>query len=388
MTLLSSRCRCSAPLAIALALLATGCAKFDLRKNIPWGEGKDGFIAQPMRAHVAWVDGVQTKPGEPSMRGFGGRVFFFGPNQTESAKVEGTLVVYAFNETNRDPRNVVPDRKYVFPPEVLEKLYSKSKAGHSYSVWVPWDEAGGPQTDVSLICRFTPAKGGVVTSEQMRVLLPGIVPLIDVQNVQASQSAPPTVTRIDASPLGPVQQVAYQEQVNAQAQHAAQQMAAGPNVQVSYGAPGSYNTQKMNSYTIPLRASPGLMHQMQTGSYPQPWNHAQVNAMTNPAGQTAPFGGISAGAGQPTLHTNGSAVPVPAAPALPSPPAAASAAPSNSSGLAAPPQASPSAHSEREQRRLPRALTARQPLERARWEPRLLGPQFGHPSGPLQGPRP
>jgi hypothetical protein len=45
--------------------------------------------------------------------------------------------------------------------------------GHSYSVWIPWDEVGGPQKEISLIARFTPEKGSVVVSEQTKQILPG-----------------------------------------------------------------------------------------------------------------------------------------------------------------------------------------------------------------------
>ena len=56
--------------------------------------------------------------------------------------------------------------------------YSKSKLGHSYSVWLPWDETGGPQKEISLIARFTPEKGGVVVGEQTKQMLPGKTQII------------------------------------------------------------------------------------------------------------------------------------------------------------------------------------------------------------------
>ncbi len=81
--------------------------------------------------------------------------------------------MYVFDETNRDPNNERPDRKYVFTKEQLASHYSKSKLGHSYSVWIPWDDAGGPQKELSLIVRFAPEKGGVVVGEQTKHILPG-----------------------------------------------------------------------------------------------------------------------------------------------------------------------------------------------------------------------
>jgi hypothetical protein len=229
----------------AASLLSPGCAKFDLRKNIPWGEGKDGAIEQPMRVETVWVDTVMTRNNEAPKRGFGGRLYFFGPNNSqEPVKVDGTLVVYAFNETNRNPTNVVPDRKIVYPVKDFETLYSKSKLGHSYSVWVPWDEAGGPQTEITLLARFIPKKGAVITSEQMKVLLPGVnKPLIDVRNVNSFQSSGPaqysSSDMAGAAPAGGgVQQASFQQ--------------PAPTT-TSQPDEGTKHGRRISSLTIPLR---------------------------------------------------------------------------------------------------------------------------------------
>ena len=104
-------------------------------------------------------------------------MFYEGKNE-EPIKVEGTLVVYAFDETNRDANNARPDRKYVITPQQLPLHYSKSKVGHSYSVWVPWDEVdGGMQKEITLIVRFQPKEkeAPAVVSDPCRQLLPGRV---------------------------------------------------------------------------------------------------------------------------------------------------------------------------------------------------------------------
>jgi hypothetical protein len=228
---------------LAAAVAMTGCAKFDMRKNIPWGEGFDGRIEQPMRVEAVWVDTVLTKGDQKPIRGFGGRLYFFGPdNSQDSVKVDGTLVIYGFDETNRDPTNVIPDRKIVYPAKEFETLYSKSKLGHSYSVWVPWDEAGGVKKEITLLVRFIPKDGAVIASEQIRVLLPGTnAPLVDVKSVNSSQSAAPTLYRADASGAtapAAVQQASYQQP----------EAPGAPAV----NAPADH-TPGISSYTIPLR---------------------------------------------------------------------------------------------------------------------------------------
>ncbi len=159
----------------SFALLSSGCATFDLSKRIPWGAGEDGKPAAPMRLMAVWTDTTMTSPGKPAMRGMGGRIVFYD-QANEPVKVKGTLVVYAFDETNRDPTNVTPERKYVFLPEDFEKHYSKGRLGHSYSFWLPWDQVGGKQAAISLIARFQPDKGGEIIGEQTKHLLPGLAP--------------------------------------------------------------------------------------------------------------------------------------------------------------------------------------------------------------------
>jgi len=160
----------------ALLPAAVGCQTldFDLRKNIPWGAGAEGELEAPVKLAAMWTDTVLNSANAPSTRGFGGRLMFYAADDSKPMEVKGTLEVYAFDETDRDPENTRPDRKYVFTPEQFEKHHSKSALGHSYSVWIPWDIAGGPQREVSLLVRFTPHKGPIVVGEASKQILPGV----------------------------------------------------------------------------------------------------------------------------------------------------------------------------------------------------------------------
>jgi hypothetical protein len=145
---------------------------FDLHKGFPWSDDKEK-PGVPVRLVGTWSDTVLRKDGQMPQRGFGGRLFFYGKESTDPILVDGQLVVYAFDETGREPTDNRPTRRYVFPPEQIPLHESKTELGTSYSFWLPWDEVGGPQTEVSLICRFEPKRGSVVASEQTRHLLPG-----------------------------------------------------------------------------------------------------------------------------------------------------------------------------------------------------------------------
>lgn len=163
-------------LVIVCLVTCTGCAQladFSIQKYLPSLLGRTGEFRRPLRLVAFWTDTVRSADGQPSMRGFGGRLMFYDSARGKPVKVAGTLVIYAFDEARADDDNPRPDRKYAFTPEQFEKHYSKCELGHSYSFWVPWDEVGGETKEVGLICRFTPVEGGAVVSEQVRQLLPG-----------------------------------------------------------------------------------------------------------------------------------------------------------------------------------------------------------------------
>jgi len=162
-------------LAGLLACLAGGTAQAQSSAKGPlaWVPGMDSKPQTPASVVAVWTNAMLQQPGAPPTRGFGGRLMFYGPGSDKPIRVDGTLVVYAFDELRRDPHDPQPDRKYVFRREQLGDHYSKSKLGPSYSVWIPWDKAGSPPQQVSLIVRFNPASGPAIVGNQTKLALPG-----------------------------------------------------------------------------------------------------------------------------------------------------------------------------------------------------------------------
>ncbi|MCA9237309.1 MAG: hypothetical protein KDA44_17665 [Planctomycetales bacterium] len=168
------------------AASAVGCAsseggswkfaqKLDPRRAMGWKSDEPAEPEIPRRLVATWVDTTMHTPGEKPLRGFGGRLVFFGPEGQESVRVDGELVVYAFDETNRAPHETQPTRRYIFPVDQFVLHESPSRFGPSYSVWLPWDAIGGDQKKISLIARFEPQGGAMIVGEQTAHLLPGIV---------------------------------------------------------------------------------------------------------------------------------------------------------------------------------------------------------------------
>ncbi|MBL9124030.1 MAG: hypothetical protein JNG90_10390 [Planctomycetaceae bacterium] len=176
----------------------------------------DSKPRQPERLSAIWTHTVLNQEGRVGVRGFGGRLMFYGTDRDRPIKVDGTLTVYAYDDTGRDPTECVPDRKFVFKHEQFAGHYSKSQLGHSYSFWIPWDEVGGLQRKVTLVCRFEPKRGGIVVSEMASQILPGrLNPDLHVSQVRrpgaAATTAPAMATPPAAAPAGAVRQVSYTE---------------------------------------------------------------------------------------------------------------------------------------------------------------------------------
>ncbi|MEC8557182.1 MAG: hypothetical protein VXZ82_19440 [Planctomycetota bacterium] len=127
----------------------------------------------PKSLAVVWSPDVMTMPGKPATRGFGGRVFFYN-EKSEAIPVEGDLVVHGyFGDPVRTARNSKADKTFAFTAEQLTKHFSPSQLGASYSVWIPWDAAGGMQEQVTLIPTFRTKEQGLVQGAPAKLILIG-----------------------------------------------------------------------------------------------------------------------------------------------------------------------------------------------------------------------
>ncbi len=168
--------------ALCLLIAASGCQtvhwskgdweKKEILKN-PFKKTKEvDEFGVPERMAILWKDGVYENNGMPTTRGFGGRIYFYNADN-ETVKVDGELTVYGYNDSDGDAQRNNPDHKYVFKQDVFQKRYSQTDIGHSYSIWIPWDEVGGEAKQISLIPIFKSTEGIVVRDNQSVNLLPG-----------------------------------------------------------------------------------------------------------------------------------------------------------------------------------------------------------------------
>jgi hypothetical protein len=144
-----------------------------------WSKGKDEHPTPypgPVKLATTWTPDVLVQSGRTPTRGFGGRLFFFD-EKTKAVPVEGTLTVHGFEagEDGKDSKI----KPFKFTQEQFTRHYSQSDFGASYSVWIPWDAAGGEEKRVSLVATFESSSGKIVQGSPTTIILPGTRPKQD-----------------------------------------------------------------------------------------------------------------------------------------------------------------------------------------------------------------
>ncbi|MFP6657693.1 MAG: hypothetical protein VB853_05890 [Pirellulales bacterium] len=158
------------------------------------------IVKAPRRIVSLWSDTVLHQSGRQSTRGLAGRIYFYDEKH-KAVKVEGALVVYAFDDRNGVAENRPADRKYIFTREQLPAHFSLSDFGPSYSIWLPWDVVAGEQKQLSLVAVFRGKQNNVIVGQMARHVLPGATPPPD--------AGPPQIQ------FQNVRTVSYDEPINA-----------------------------------------------------------------------------------------------------------------------------------------------------------------------------
>ncbi|MAR12481.1 MAG: hypothetical protein CL681_21245 [Blastopirellula sp.] len=161
---------------VSCLVMFGGCAsmKWDTMPKAPWQKSREitTDYRQAQRMIVLWTPDVLSVPGKKPTRGFGGRVYFYSQD-AKVVPVDGQLVIYGYDDTNRAEPKKSPDCRFVFTPDQFTQYFSETELGASYSIWIPWDEMGAPMKSISLLPVFTSVAGYKVVGEQTTNILPG-----------------------------------------------------------------------------------------------------------------------------------------------------------------------------------------------------------------------
>jgi len=164
-------------------------AKSKEKKKEGWSLFKKKEYQEPRSLVSTWSEDTLIAPGKPVTRGFGGRFYFYN-DRSQVIPVDGELVVYGFEDNkisdSSSPNGVRPvtpspsdqpvgeaDKKFRFTSEQFTQHFSQGDLGASYSVWIPWDIAGGPQRKITLIPCFITKDGRTVRGDASKQVLSG-----------------------------------------------------------------------------------------------------------------------------------------------------------------------------------------------------------------------
>ncbi len=178
---------------LTAALALTGCAgvKNSMRlsgKDSMWNpvaklkaeKEKEAEPAEPVTMVVTWKGSVYETAGAKA-RGFGGRIFFYDADNN-AVEADGELTVYGFDDTNKKSDDVSADKKFVFRDSEFQTHKTVNGLGASYSVWIPWEKAGGYRKTISLIPIFKTSEGKVLKGGQSVNVLHGKTPERQLSN--------------------------------------------------------------------------------------------------------------------------------------------------------------------------------------------------------------
>ena len=170
--------------AIALAVTSVGCesltgdsaASKKKKKDSSWFSFKKKEYQVPQSMTATWASDVLTLPGKAPTRGFGGRFYFYN-EKTQAIPVDGDLMVYAFDDTNKQQATEdlsQANKRFRFTAEQFTTHFSEGELGASYSVWIPWDEAYGAPKKIMLIPTFLTKEGRTLRGAAANLNLPGV----------------------------------------------------------------------------------------------------------------------------------------------------------------------------------------------------------------------
>ena len=269
------------------------------KKKEGWSLFKKKEYQEPRSLVSTWTEDTLIQPGKPVTRGFGGRFYFYN-DRSQVIPVDGELVVYGFEDGKTPevplrnamtqvspspsdlPSNlpvVEADKKFRFTAEQFTQHFSQGDLGASYSVWIPWDAAGGPQRKITLIPCFVTKEGRTIRGDASKQVLSGKLAVVATTKnsgnpiqLASSNQSPNQSSNFSAA----VQQAS----MNSMAQSGDGQMGFGQSMNLSNQAASSNMTpgmQPLGLNTTTIRVGPSSSLSGPMASQNQGFNNQGFN---------------------------------------------------------------------------------------------------------------
>ena len=132
---------------------------------------KPTVLSDPTRMAIIWNENVLQSDAAPAVKGFTGRIYFYN-QKGEIVEAQGQLNVYGYDDSGPVKKRV-PDLHFIVEPDKFAEHYSKSDLGHSYSVWIPWEQYGGHRKSITLISVFKTNGKKIIQGGADKLMLSG-----------------------------------------------------------------------------------------------------------------------------------------------------------------------------------------------------------------------
>ena len=162
-------------LASLAAVTAAGCSA---RNGISF----DSLIGKKNRDHVpvakiiaVWeASRGRDMNGSPS-RGMAGQISFYTPGDPSPVPVDGTVLIYVFDNVGSKSEQAKPIHKFRFSSGAWNRHLRESQLGPTYHVFIPYTQKVVHQVEVAIAVRFLPDKPNApqAASDLAPITLPG-----------------------------------------------------------------------------------------------------------------------------------------------------------------------------------------------------------------------
>lgn len=162
-------------LLLSLAAVSCGCTQLSLFTLA----SRNKFVTASDRNPVVevlclWEPAEGNDLNGLPCRGFAGQVLFFTPGSAQSARIDGDIRIYVFDDVGDEDERSRPLRQFDFDSGSWNALMHGSDLGASYQLFVPYTRPGQFQANCTLRVRYTPKDGGTpVYSKMAPVFLTG-----------------------------------------------------------------------------------------------------------------------------------------------------------------------------------------------------------------------
>uniref|UniRef100_A0A7C2NXD1 Lipoprotein n=1 Tax=Schlesneria paludicola TaxID=360056 RepID=A0A7C2NXD1_9PLAN len=156
---------------VALLFAASGCATLEF----PWDQTTPTASAKNPVVQITclWEPSEGRDPDGLPCRGFAGQILFLGNKGGTPVKVDGSVMVYVFDDQGTPEEQTRPIHQFSFDAAAWSQHLRVGTLGPAYHVFIPYTRKGTYEASCSLRVKLTPTEGSPIYSDPSTIPLRG-----------------------------------------------------------------------------------------------------------------------------------------------------------------------------------------------------------------------